>query len=123
MDLLRRRGTRNKSNRKEDSTRKDSPEKERQAEPLRNQEVEPVTPESHSAFAMTENSSGLDGDSKITTEVHSPQGKGSKGPWFTSRQIHLFKKPPPAEEAAYSGPPLYDWVDIVSNRFKHPLVC
>lgn len=122
MDLLRRKGKRNKSNREDASTlasnndvRKASPEKiveqrqersssknlaiEKEAEPVTTPTREPYTPE---GTVNTENNG----------PVYRESGKG--GPWFTSRQIHLFKKPPPAEEAAYSGPPRYDWVDIVS---------
>jgi hypothetical protein len=29
-------------------------------------------------------------------------------------------KPPTAREAAYGGPPRYDWIDIVSNKLLHP---
>lgn len=62
----------------------------------------------------TDNSS-MSGDSKTIGQEASRRNRrrdDSKGPWFTSRQIRLFRKPPPAEQAAYSGPPRYDWVDI-----------
>ena len=65
----------------------------------------------------TDNTSTMSADSKTTGQGGQRQGRGrdgSKGPWFSSRQYKLFKKPPPAEQAAYSGPPRYDWVDIVS---------
>lgn len=67
--------------------------------------------------SVTDNSSLLSGDSKTTGRDTKRSSRGrddSKGPWFTSRQIRLFRKPPPAEQAAYAGPPRYDWVDIVS---------
>ena len=38
--------------------------------------------------------------------AHTPVG-------YRHRQI-LLKEPPPAREAAFSGPPLFDWIDIVS---------
>ena len=57
-------------------------------------------------------------NSKTTGASPTPRANNrkdtSKGSWFTSRQVRLFNKPPPAEQAAYSGPPRYDWVDIVS---------
>ena len=62
----------------------------------------------------TDNSSTFSGETGRETNRSTRRRDDNKGPWFTSRQIRLFKKPPPAEQAAYSGPPRYDWVDIVS---------
>lgn len=61
-------------------------------------------------------SGGEDGDSytREVTEEPRDSSKG-RGPWFTSRSTKLFKKPPPAQQAAYTGPPRFDWVDIVST--------
>lgn len=60
----------------------------------------------HSSISAGSRSTGDEGHARS-------RGRGdSKGPWFTSRQIKLFRKPPPAEQAAYAGPPRYDWVDI-----------
>jgi hypothetical protein len=39
----------------------------------------------------------------------------------TSRSRRELTKPPPAREAAFSGPPRYDWIDIVSCF--HILAC
>ena len=62
-------------------------------------------------------SSKDDGDSytKETTEAPRASTKG-KGPWFTSRSTKLFKNAPPAQQAAFTGPPRFDWVDVVSTR-------
>jgi hypothetical protein len=69
---------------------------------------------------MEDADSALSGESKSNGGA-SPRNTQHAGPWFTSRQIRLFKKPPPAEQAAYSGPPRYDWVDIVScGRHCYP---
>lgn len=48
-------------------------------------------------------------------ETPSRSRTGTKGPWFSSRSVKLFRKPPPAEQAAYAGPPRYDWVDIETS--------
>lgn len=76
----------------------------------------PAYSDPYSPSGITDNSSNVSGDSKTTgADVPTPKTRArdsSKGPWFTSRQIRLFRKPPPAEQAAYAGPPRYDWVDI-----------
>lgn len=130
MGLLRKKkDKRNKSNGKgEESLTKEDPmqtgsERNTAAANMSTDEVgkmdsgfsEPSYSEPYSPSAITANSSSFSGESKTFEETEKPmRGKDGKGPWFTSRQIRLFRKPPPAEEAAYAGPPRYDWVDIVS---------
>ncbi|CAB9498010.1 expressed unknown protein [Seminavis robusta] len=63
------------------------------------------------ASLMVEDSSMVTASTKSTGAMHTKR-KDRNSPWFTSRQIRLFRKPPPAEQAAYTGPPRYDWVDI-----------
>lgn len=36
-----------------------------------------------------------------------------------SRQEVILEKPPAAREAAFAGPPRYDWIDIVSSIRRH----
>jgi hypothetical protein len=68
-------------------------------------------------YIMADTTSAMSFESRSTggPPPRNDRGTQSAGPWFTSRQIRLFKKPPPAELAAYSGPPRYDWVDIVGG--------
>ena len=36
---------------------------------------------------------------------------------YAKREMVPLEKPPPAAEAAFAGPPRYDWIDIVSHYF------
>jgi len=80
-----------------------------------NKQNDPYSP-SGGTSASSAVSMSMSGESatKSTFEKQPTSNKDGRGPWFTSRQIRLFRKPPPAEQAAYTGPPRYDWVDIVS---------
>lgn len=40
--------------------------------------------------------------------------KKNKGPKIPQRELFLLERPPTAKEAAFGGPPRYDWIDIVS---------
>jgi len=67
-------------------------------------------------MASTENSSEEEHHRSAAERQSGGGSQNNKTPWFMTRSTKLFKKPPRPEEAAYSGPPRYDWVDIVSTR-------
>lgn len=77
----------------------------------RHDSSEPYSP---TATEYSNVSSNGDSHTREVTDEPRTSSKG-RGPWFTSRSTKLFKKPPPAQQAAYTGPPRYDWVDIVST--------
>ena len=83
--------------------------------PTRRHKSEPPHSSPRASAIATEHTSGESKTLEPTDQHFRASTGGGKGPWFTSRSIKLFKKPPPADQAAYSGPPRYDWVDIVST--------
>lgn len=80
-----------------------------------NQHNESNAMELYNGESKTTESTDGDQPSQSSQPSASATHGNGKGPWFTSRSIKLFKKAPPANQSAYSGPPRFDWVDIETS--------
>ena len=112
--------TTTKKNKTSSSMRQVSKAKMTEDEPLKLDDTNRHSHDSSEPYSptATEYSNGSSNGESYTREVtDEPRASSTKGrgPWFTSRSTKLFKNPPPAQQAAYTGPPRYDWVDIVSR--------
>lgn len=50
------------------------------------------------------------------SKQYGANGVRMEAPLVAQRTRKVLSKPPPASEAAFGGPPRYDWIDIVSAR-------
>lgn len=60
------------------------------------------------------------GQPKVTSKSLKKEIKKSKKKGPRPNSV-ILDKAPTAREAAFSGPPRYDWIDVVSCRFRAPL--